>query len=46
MVYNKQFITLSHCEVWSHVTHSLYFHTPSARENTDTTHEISRHISH
>ena len=38
-------ITLGHCEIWSHFTHSLYFHSPLARENTDPTHEISRHIS-
>ena len=25
---------------------SLYFYTPLARDNTDATHEISRHISH
>ena len=24
----------------------MYFHSPSARDNTDITHEISRHISH
>ena len=40
----KQFITLSHCEIWSHFTRSLYLHSPSAHENTDTTHEITRHI--
>ena len=26
-------------------TRTLYFHSPSARDNTDDTHEISRHIS-
>ena len=36
---------LSHCEIWSQFTRSLYLHSPSARENTDTTHEITRHIS-
>ena len=29
----------------SYITRTLYFHSPSARDNTDTTHEISRHIS-
>ena len=37
----SEFITLGHC---SHFTRTLYFHSPSARDNTDTTHEISRHI--
>ena len=23
---NKQFITLGHCEIWSHFTRTLYFH--------------------
>ena len=44
-VCNKQFITLGHCEIWSHFTLTLYFHSPSARDNTVTTSEISRHIS-
>ena len=44
MVCNKQFITLSHCEI-CHFTRSLYFSLPSARVRTDTTHEITRHIS-
>ena len=44
MVSNKQFITLSHCEI-CHFTRSLYFHLPSARVSTDATPEISRHIS-
>ena len=38
-------ITLGHCEIWSHFTRTLYFHLPSARDNTDATREISRHIS-
>ena len=38
-------ITLSHCEIRSHFTRTLYFHSPSARDNTVTTREISRHIS-
>ena len=42
---NKQFITLGHCEIWSHFTRTLYFHSPSARDNTDATREMSRHIS-
>ena len=25
-VCNKQFITLGHCEIWSHFTRTLYFH--------------------
>ena len=41
---NKQFITLGHCEVWSHFTCTLYFHSPSARDHTDVTREIFRHI--
>ena len=46
MVYNKQFITLSNCEILRHFTHSLYLHSLSARENTDATREVTRHISH
>ena len=34
---NKQF---SHCEIWSHFTCSLYFHLPSACENTDANREL------
>ena len=45
MVCSKQFITLGHCEIWSYLTHTLYFHSPSARDNTDDTREISHHIS-
>ena len=37
-------ITLGHCEIWSHFTLTLYFHSPSARDNTDATREISRRI--
>ena len=38
-VCNKQFITLGHCEIiWRHFT-------PSARDNTVATREISRHIT-
>ena len=44
-VCNKQFITLGHCEIWSHFTRTLYFYSSSARDNTDATREISRHIS-
>ena len=44
-VINKQFITLGHCEIWRHFTRTLYFHSPSARDNTVATHEISRHIT-
>ena len=44
MVCNKQFITLGHCKIWSHFTRTLYFHSPSARDNTVATHEISRHM--
>ena len=43
-VCNKQFITLGHCEMWRHFTRTLYFHSPSARDNTVITREISRHI--
>ena len=35
-VCNKPFITLSHCEIWSYFTGSLYFHSPLARENNNT----------
>ena len=42
---NKQFITLGHCEIWRHFTRTLYFHSPTARDNTVATHEISRHIT-
>ena len=34
-----------HSEIWSHFTRTLYFHSPSARDNTVTTSEISCHIS-
>ena len=44
-VCNKQFINLGHCEIWSHFTRTLYFHSPSARDNSDASHEISHHIS-
>ena len=44
-VCNKQFITLGNCETWRHFTRTLYFHSPSARDNTVTTREISRHIT-
>ena len=30
-----------HLEIWIHFTHSQYIHLPSARENTDTTHDIN-----
>ena len=43
--YVKQFITLGHCEIWRHFTRALYFHSPSARDNTVATREISRHIT-
>ena len=43
-VCNKQFITLSHCEIWRHFTRTLYFHSPAARDNTVATREISRDI--
>ena len=42
-VCNKQFITLGHCEIWRHFTRTLYFHSPSARDNTVATREISGH---
>ena len=38
----NNFTTLGHCELWRHFTRALYFHSPSARDNT--TREISRHI--
>ena len=44
-VCNKQFIALGLCEMWSHFIRTLYFHSPSAYDNTDATPEISRHIS-
>ena len=37
--------TLGHCEIWRHFTRTLYFHSPSARDNTVVTREISRHIT-
>ena len=40
-VCNKLFITLGHCEIWRHFTPTLYFHSPSARDNTVVTREIS-----
>ena len=43
MVCNKQFIILGHCEIWSHFTRTLYFHSHSARDNTVATCEISCH---
>ena len=42
---NLTYDRLSHCEIWNHFTRTLYFHSPSARDNTDATREISRHIS-
>ena len=36
---------LNHCEIWSHLTRSLHFHSPSARKNLDATREITHHIS-
>ena len=30
---------------WSHFTRTLYFHSPSAHDNTVATREISRHIT-
>ena len=44
-VINNLAITLGHCEIWRHFTRTLYFHSPSARDNTVATHEISRHIT-
>ena len=41
----KKFLHFGHCEVWSLFTRSLYLHLPLARENTDTTRKITRHIS-
>ena len=43
-VINKM-ITLGHCEIWRHFTRTLYFHSPSARDNTVAAPKISRHIS-
>ena len=34
-----------HYEIWSHFTRTLYYHLPSACDNTDATCEIFRHIS-
>ena len=36
-------VTLGHCEIWRHFTRTLYFHSPSARDNTVATREISCH---
>ena len=41
----RYFITLGHCEIWIHFTRTLYFHSPSARDNTVATREIC-HITH
>ena len=41
----NNFITLGHCEIWSHFTRTWYFYSPSARDNTVATREISRNIS-
>ena len=30
-------------KIWSHFTRTLYFHSPSARDNTVSTREISCH---
>ena len=40
----KNLLHLSHCEIWSHFTRILYFHSPSARDNTVVTREISRNL--
>ena len=37
-------VRYGHCEVWRHFTRTLYFHSPSTRDNTVATREISRHI--
>ena len=34
-----------HLVIVKYFTRTLYFHSPSARDNTGTTHEISRHIT-
>ena len=31
---------LGHCEIWSHFTRTLYFHSTMARDNTVATREI------
>ena len=36
---------INNCEIWSHFTRTLYFHSPSARDNTVATREISRFIT-
>ena len=38
-------ITLGHCVIWRYFTRTLYFYSPSARDNTVATREISRHIT-
>ena len=38
-------LTLGHCEIWSHFTRTLYFHSPLACDSTAAPREISRHIS-
>ena len=38
------YFTLGHCEIWSHFTRTLYFRSPSARDNTVTTREIMYRI--
>ena len=38
-------VTLGHSVIWSHFTRTLYFHSPSAHDNTVATREISRRIT-
>ena len=40
-----RYVINNFCEIWNHFTRTLYFHSPSARDNTVATREISRHIS-
>ena len=45
-VINNLAIILVNCEIWSHFTRTLCFHSPSTHDNTIATHAISRLISH
>ena len=39
-----RYVINNFCEIWRHFTRALYFYSPSARDNTVGTLEISRHI--
>ena len=39
VINNLLHLVIGHCEIWSHFTRTLYFHSPSARDNTDASRE-------